>query len=110
MRFVTEYLKYLSIAIFGFFILIYSPIIQADEINEVTVDEIILDWVNLNGKTVMISGHLFFLFDAELTFAKSPNKGSNVSSTLFDALKAEVLFPKYKIFTIIFFYIFLKVS
>jgi len=63
MRFVTEYLKYLSLAIFGLFILIYSPIIQADEINEVTVDEIILDWVNLNGKTVMISGHLFFVFD-----------------------------------------------
>ena len=63
MQFVTEYLKYLTIVIFGFFILIYSPIIQADEINEVTVEEIILDWVNLNGKTVMISGHLFFVFD-----------------------------------------------
>jgi len=63
MSFMSKYLQFISIVALGFFILIYSSIIQADEINEVTVDEIILDWVNLNGKTIMISGHLFFVFD-----------------------------------------------
>ncbi len=63
MGLISKYLQYLFLVMIGFFVLTYASIVQADEINEVTVDEIILDWVNLNGKTVMISGHLFFVFD-----------------------------------------------
>ena len=63
MSFMSKYLQYISIVVLGFFILTYASIIQADEINEVTVEEVILNWVNLDGKTIMVPGHLFFVFD-----------------------------------------------
>ena len=63
MSFMSKYLQYISIVVLGFFILTYASIIQADEINEVTVEEAILNWVNLDGKTIMVPGHLFFVFD-----------------------------------------------
>tara|TARA_B100000795_G_scaffold166464_1_gene125257 strand:- start:43 stop:588 length:546 start_codon:yes stop_codon:yes gene_type:complete len=71
MGFITEYLKYLSIAIFGFFILIHSPIIQADEINEHTVDYVFDNYLELNGQTIMVPGHLFYMFDETLSVGSS---------------------------------------
>ena len=38
MSFMSKYLQYLSIVLFGFFVLTYASIIKANEINEHTVE------------------------------------------------------------------------
>tara|TARA_B100000787_G_C16134313_1_gene268900 strand:+ start:31 stop:597 length:567 start_codon:yes stop_codon:yes gene_type:complete len=60
MGFITEYLKYLSITIFGFFILIYSPIIQADDPNKITLADVYEDLGEFVGQTIIIPGVLIF--------------------------------------------------
>ena len=66
MGFIAEYLKYLSIAIFGFLILIYSPIIQADDPNKITLADVYEDLGEYVGQTIIIPGVLIFPdFDGE---------------------------------------------
>jgi hypothetical protein len=60
MGFFTEYLKYFSIAIFGFFILTYASIVQADDPNKITVEDVLEDVAEYFGQTIIIPGVLVF--------------------------------------------------
>ena len=59
----SKYLQYLSIVLFGFFVLTYASIIKANEINEHTVEYAIDNFLELNGQTIMVPGHLIYIDD-----------------------------------------------
>ena len=59
----TEYLKYFSITILSFFILTYASITQADEINKLTVTDVIVDEAEILGQEVIVPGWMLYLDD-----------------------------------------------
>ena len=60
MGFFTEFLKYFSIAIFGFFILTYASIVQADDPNKITVADVTENIEEFFGQTIIVPGVLVF--------------------------------------------------
>ncbi|MBT5836973.1 MAG: hypothetical protein HOH76_07315 [Hellea sp.] len=67
MSFLSKYSKYASLVVFGFVISTYSFVAQADEINEVTVSDVIVDEAEMLGKTIMVPGWMLYLGD-EMNF------------------------------------------
>ena len=63
MGLISKYLQYLFLVMIGFFVLTYASIVQADEINEHTVEYAIDNYLELNGQTIMVPGHLIYMFD-----------------------------------------------
>jgi|TARA_B100001971_G_scaffold36150_1_gene31177 hypothetical protein len=60
MSFMSKYLQYFSIVIFGLFILTYASIVQADDPNEITVADVYEDVAEYFGQTITVPGHLVF--------------------------------------------------
>ena len=71
MGLISKYLQYLFLVMIGFFVLTYASIVQADEINEHTVDYVVENYLELNGQTIMVPGHLFYMFDETLSVGSS---------------------------------------
>ena len=71
MSLMSKYLQYLFLVMIGFFVLTYASIVQADEINEHTVDYVVENYLELNGQTIMVPGHLFYMFDETLSVGSS---------------------------------------
>ena len=71
MGLISKYLQYLFLVMIGFFVLTYASIVQADEINEHTVDYVVENYLELNGQTIMVPGHLLYMFDETLSVGSS---------------------------------------
>ena len=71
MGLISKYLQYLFLVMIGFFVLTYASIVQADEINEHSVESAVDNYLELNGQTIMVPGHLFYMFDETLSVGSS---------------------------------------
>ena len=60
MSLMSKYLQYISIVLFGLFILTYASIVQADDPNKITVADVFEDLEEYLGQTIIIPGVLIF--------------------------------------------------
>ena len=59
MGLISKYLQYLSIVLFGFFVLTYSSIIQAGT-NKLSMEDVVADVSEIIGQTITVSGYMLY--------------------------------------------------